>query len=129
MGRWLDELKEFIEAEGDTPQNLQNPSSGGFEGFEGANPNAEGNAFALGDLCEAKEPAQEKRERCFSDAEMYADALRVHGPMSYGMAMEKLGWGATRAGQAESVLWNAGHIRFNALGRAVLAEIDEGDTR
>ena len=54
------------------------------------------------------------------DAEIYADALRLHGPMSYGMAMRALGWGGTRAGQAEAALRAAGRIRFNATGRADL---------
>ncbi|OQP87573.1 hypothetical protein BTR14_03105 [Rhizobium rhizosphaerae] len=52
----------------------------------------------------------------------YAQALREHGPLSYGMAMGVLGWGGTRAGQAESDLKAAGRIRFNELGRAVLIE-------
>lgn len=57
-----------------------------------------------------------------SDMDLYADALRLHGPMSYGMAMERLRWGATRAGQAETALREAGRIRFNKQGRAVLLE-------
>ncbi|KAB2734780.1 hypothetical protein F9K81_17790 [Brucella anthropi] len=56
------------------------------------------------------------------DAELYAEALRLHGPMSYGMAMRVLGWGGTRAGQAEDALLQAGRISFNNLGRAVLKE-------
>ncbi|CAN7686253.1 hypothetical protein LJR030_003137 [Rhizobium sp. LjRoot30] len=58
------------------------------------------------------------------DIERYADALRSYGPMSYGMAMDALGWGATRAGKAEQALRQAGRIRFNGAGRAVL--VDEG---
>lgn len=57
-----------------------------------------------------------------SDPDLYADALRLHGPMSYGVAMWILGWGATRAGQAETALRAAGRIRFNKLGRAVLVD-------
>jgi len=56
------------------------------------------------------------------DADRYADALRLHGPMSYGMAMRVLGWGGTRAGQAEAALRAAGCITFNKAGRAVLVE-------
>lgn len=56
------------------------------------------------------------------DVERYADALRTHGPMSYGAAMDVLGWGATRAGKAEQALRQAGRIRFNGAGRAVLVE-------
>lgn len=55
------------------------------------------------------------------DADRYADALHLHGPMSYGMAMRLLGWGATRAGRAEAALRKEGRITFNKAGRAVLA--------
>ena len=54
------------------------------------------------------------------DPEAYAEALRAHGPMSYGMAMRVLGWGGTRAGQAETALRAAGRITLNNPGRAVL---------
>lgn len=56
------------------------------------------------------------------DAEVYARALTLHGPMTYGTAMRVLGWGATRAGQAEAALREAGRIIFNSMGRAVLVE-------
>lgn len=56
------------------------------------------------------------------DLDAYAAALRSHGPMSYGQAMDVLGWGATRAGKAEQALRHAGRITFNRLGRAVLVE-------
>lgn len=59
---------------------------------------------------------------CPDDAEVYAEALRLHGPMSYGVAMRVLGWGGTRAGQAEQALRAAGQITFNKLGRAILTE-------
>lgn len=68
----------------------------------------------------APSPARELIEALRSDMDLYADALRVHGPMSYGQAMDALGWGATRAGQAETDLRKAGRIEFNRLGRAVL---------
>lgn len=54
------------------------------------------------------------------DPETYVEALRVHGPMTYGMAMRILGWGGTRAGQAETALRAAGRITLNNHGRAVL---------
>lgn len=54
------------------------------------------------------------------DPEAYAEALRVHGPMTYGMAMRVLGWGGTRAGQAETALRAAGRVTLNQDGRAVL---------
>jgi len=54
------------------------------------------------------------------DPETYVEALRVHGPMSYGMAMRVLGWGGSRAGQAETALRASGCITLNNHGRAVL---------
>lgn len=63
------------------------------------------------------------------DADRYAEALRLHGPMSYGMAMRVLGWGGTRAGQAETALRAAGRITFNKLGRAVLVEAGDREAR
>lgn len=56
------------------------------------------------------------------DAELYAKILLLYGPVSYGMAMRILGWGATRAGQAEQELLKAGRITFDRLGRAVLVK-------
>ncbi|MCP8896369.1 hypothetical protein KYK29_15685 [Shinella daejeonensis] len=62
-----------------------------------------------------------------NDADRYADTLRLHGPMTYGMAMRVLRWGGTRAAQAEASLQDAGRITFNKLGRAVLVE--DGDVQ
>ncbi|ACO00061.1 MULTISPECIES: hypothetical protein [Brucella] len=56
------------------------------------------------------------------DPERYADALRVHGPASYGMMMRILGWGGTRAGRAEDELQKQGRIAFDKRGFAVLID-------
>lgn len=56
------------------------------------------------------------------DPERYADALRVHGPASYGMMMRILGWGGTRAGRAEDELQKKGRIAFDKRGFAVLID-------
>ncbi|WP_182418545.1 hypothetical protein [Bartonella sp. HY038] len=56
------------------------------------------------------------------DAELYARALKLYGAMSYGMAMQVLEWGATRAANAQDQLREAGRIQFNHLGRAVLVK-------
>ncbi|OOO32840.1 hypothetical protein EFR00_30385 [Rhizobium sophoriradicis] len=69
----------------------------------------------------AGSPVRELIEALQSDMDLYAEALRTHGSMSYGQAMDVLGWGATRAGQAETDLRDAGRIAFNNLGRAVLS--------
>lgn len=52
--------------------------------------------------------------------------LRERGPMTYGMATSALGWGATRAWQAEAALRASGHLIFDRQGRAALeARADE----
>ncbi len=56
------------------------------------------------------------------DPERYVDALRVHGPASYGMMMRILGWGGTRAGRAEDELQKQGRIAFDKRGFAVLID-------
>ena len=55
------------------------------------------------------------------DPEIYAEALCIHGPMSYGMAMRVLGWGGTRAGQAEDALRLDGRVQLNTQGWACLS--------
>ncbi|MCL8000230.1 hypothetical protein M8994_18530 [Brucella sp. 21LCYQ03] len=59
------------------------------------------------------------------DPERYLDALRLHGPMSYGMAMRVLQWGGTRAGQAEDALLEQGRIKFNERGWAYPVDSSE----
>lgn len=55
------------------------------------------------------------------DAGALAVLLRLRGPMTYGAAASALGWGVTRAWQAEARLRAAGMVRFDGLGRAGLA--------
>ena len=54
------------------------------------------------------------------DAGQLADLLSRSGPLTYGAAGFALGWGATRAWQAEAHLRARGQVRFDALGRAAL---------
>jgi hypothetical protein len=58
------------------------------------------------------------------DFEVYAEALRLHGPMSYGTAMRMLGWGGTRAGQAEAALREAGRIRYDSTGMGQIVDLE-----
>ena len=51
------------------------------------------------------------------DAEAYALALREIAPCGYGAVARHLGWGATRAGQAETILRLAGRIVYDRTGR------------
>ncbi|MEZ5782748.1 MAG: hypothetical protein R3D70_14225 [Rhizobiaceae bacterium] len=57
-----------------------------------------------------------------SDAELYADALKRHSRGSYGSIGVVLGWGRTRAANAETVLREAGRIRYDQTGRGVFVE-------
>jgi hypothetical protein len=55
-----------------------------------------------------------------ADAGAYLDFLRLHGPATYGAAASALGWGATRAWQAEAALRAAGLVTVTGpLGQAM----------
>ena len=61
-----------------------------------------------------------------SDAEAYADALRLHGPCGYGGIAAALGWGAGRASVAEIELRKADRIVYpDKTGRGWLVEKGE----
>lgn len=51
------------------------------------------------------------------DTDIYTEALKQYGPTSYGTIAVILGWGMTRAGQAETALREAGHIKYDNAGR------------
>lgn len=53
-----------------------------------------------------------------NDQERYLALLRDNGPQTYGAVAIMLGWGATRAWQAEARLRAAGMIRINETGKA-----------
>jgi hypothetical protein len=52
------------------------------------------------------------------DSETYLAFLRVYGPTTYGVAAVALGWGATRAWQAEAKLRSTGRTAINSDGKA-----------
>lgn len=57
-----------------------------------------------------------------SDVEVYADALRLHGPSGYGGLAAVLGWGVGRASLAEIELRKTGRIIYpDKTGRGCLA--------
>lgn len=62
------------------------------------------------------------------DADAYLDFLRRHGPATYGVMASAMGWGATRAWQAEARLRATGLVRMGELGRAVPTD-DRKDRR
>lgn len=57
-----------------------------------------------------------------SDAELYAEALRRIQPCGYGPVAAFLGWGMTRAANAETVLREAGRIKYDHTGRGVFVD-------
>jgi hypothetical protein len=70
----------------------------------------------------AAPPARNREIGRAADAERLAEMLATAGPTTYGAAAVALGWGATRAWQAEAHLRAAGKVRFDALGRAALTK-------
>lgn len=57
-----------------------------------------------------------------NDVDNYAEALSRIGPCGYGGIAHHLGWDATHAGQAETVLRLAGKLVYDNTGRARLRE-------
>lgn len=57
-------------------------------------------------------------DRMDADARAYLDCLRHRGPLTYGAAAMALGWGVTRAWQAEAKLRAAGLVSMGPLGHA-----------
>ncbi|PJN93657.1 hypothetical protein CNY89_19275 [Amaricoccus sp. HAR-UPW-R2A-40] len=55
-----------------------------------------------------------------ADPDALLTLLRERGPMTYGAAATALGWGATRAWQAEAALRAAGRVEHDRFGRAAL---------
>lgn len=62
------------------------------------------------------------------DASTYMNCLRHHGPLTYGAAAMKLGWGASRSWQAQNDLRKSAAITFDEFGRAVPTEVRKTNT-
>jgi hypothetical protein len=58
-----------------------------------------------------------KTDGPYPDAGKYLDFLRLHRPSTYGASATALGWGATRAWQAEARLMAAGLVQYANLGK------------
>lgn len=68
--------------------------------------------------CEKPKPVSAMRSDGLNyDAGAYLDYLHLHGPSTYGAFATALGWGATRAWQAEAHLRAAGLVRHDSLGK------------
>ena len=70
----------------------------------------------------AAPPARNPTAEQEADAATLAELLADFGPTSCGAAATTLGWGATRAWQAEARLRASGRVRCDALGRATLID-------
>lgn len=56
------------------------------------------------------------------DLEIYAEALRLHGPMTYGMAIRILGWGYTSGASRDSIA----HRRSDQVQHIRQGRVDGG---
>jgi len=65
-----------------------------------------------------EEPPQGPEPPGASDPETLLAFLHREGPSTYGAAASSLGWGATRAWQAEARPRAAGTVRYDGLGKA-----------
>lgn len=62
--------------------------------------------------------AQDRADGLEPETGAYLDRLRIHGPATYGAMATALGWGATRALQAEAKLRALGLVWMGDFGRA-----------
>ena len=89
--------------------------------FDGGQTRAEAEAAALAEASWAVGVAPEALRQSWAahpDAAAYLAMLHRSGPQTCGAAGSILGWGATRAWQAEARLRTAGLVTLGALGKA-----------
>lgn len=119
MTRWLQAVRQAGSPADKTDRTDKTPPGPRPTGASAVQGNAAGPVLSvLSVLSEPGEPVHQPR----TDPEAYARHLRDNGPSTYGAAAAELGWGATRAWQAEARLRAAGRIRFDHLGKAHLVE-------
>ena len=90
---------------------------------------AEMNAPKIAEIAEVAAPCPQilkptsiaRTDGLDANAGEYLDFLRLHGPSTYGASATALGWGATRAWQAEAQLVAAGLVQHDRLGKAAIA--------
>ena len=113
MTRWLRAARRASEAVTKPTQPTQPP---------GRAPKA-GVSSIVSVLSNVVEPLAQS-DGLHPDARALLDLLRREGPQTYGAAASRLGWGATRAWQAEARLRAAGLVRHGEHGRAYVAARD-----
>lgn len=69
--------------------------------------------FATPPLSKSRPVPRARADGLEADAGAYLDFLRRNGPCTYGAAASALGWGATRAWQAEARLRAAGLVAYH----------------
>lgn len=89
--------------------------SGAAVGSLRAGPNAHAGASEVSNLHKRADPHAPPLP---SDPSTFLAALTLQGPMTYGAAAVALGWGATRAWQAEARLVAEGRATLTREGRA-----------
>jgi hypothetical protein len=93
--------------------------------YDGGRVRGEAEAAALVEASRAAGVAPEALRQSWAqhpDAVAYLALLHREGPQTFGSMASALGWGATRAWQAEARLRAAGLVRLGVLGRAELVQ-------
>lgn len=85
------------------------------------------NVAKVADVAGGHRRARSAPANLHPDAAALLDLLLHAGPATYGAAARTLGWGATRAWQAEARLRAAGLVRLGEHGKA--APLDEAPAR
>ena len=91
--------------------DLSNPTEAQF-----STPIKEEGCQLRGFLCAIKR-ARPTQLKPLPDSDTYLAALHLHGSMTYGAAAVALGWGATRAWEAEAALVADGRATMTREGR------------
>ena len=117
MTRWLEAAREAPTPTDKTDLTDKTPA---FAIREGATHNSRAVKSVLSVLSGRgiKGGAPLQWEAMPDDPETYLAFLRAHGPATYGAMSVDLGWGATRAWQAEARLRAAGLVIINKSGKA-----------
>ncbi len=102
-----------------------NDGRGNFPNIKGEPPRlAELAELAGGQAAIAQTAPLARADGLDPDSGAYLDHLRRHGCSTYGAVAVALGWGATRAWQAEAGLIEVGAARYGQHGRTYPVELD-----
>src|SRR5690554_6627883 len=123
MTKWLQAAKQAIGADAGPEEPTQPRKKPVLSVLsvmsEGGTPDPAPRVASVATPPELKPAPPAQADGLDPDAGAYLDRLRLHGPATYGAMAATLGWGATRAWQAEAKLRAAGLVHIGELGRAV----------